>query len=190
MGWFDWFSQPVRCPLCSDPGARQTLFGKVKCPNQGCRNFDWAQWQRRESERQRPAPDERAAAGEMRRRVNPRTGEPVYQEIDRAAEFRPGENAIEIAYQNYQGEDKVFVGDRRTIRRRGKHISLCVAPTGTRIALSLDRIENRAEIEALLGRCPTAREARVLAYHASRGTTSPLYERLRARYPDWRPHRT
>ena len=32
---------------------------------------------------------------------------------------------------------------------------------------------------------PTPRERQVLAYHKKYGTTSPLYEKIRAKYPDW-----
>ena len=71
-----------------------------------------------------------------------------------------------------------------------------MVPTGTRIALDRERIGNLAEIESTLelaereralGRSPTAAERRVLLYHARRGTTSALYERLRQQYPDWSP---
>jgi len=71
-----------------------------------------------------------------------------------------------------------------------------VMPIGTRIALDRERIGNLAEVESTLehaereralGRSPTAAERRVLLYHARRGTTSALYERLRQQYPDWSP---
>lgn len=59
-----------------------------------------------------------------------------------------GPHAIEIGYRNWKGEDKTFIGDRRTMRRKGRHLSVRVAPEGVRIALSLDRIRNRPEVES------------------------------------------
>jgi hypothetical protein len=32
---------------------------------------------------------------------------------------------------------------------------------------------------------PSARERQVLSYHKRHHSTSPLYERIRAKYPDW-----
>ena len=32
---------------------------------------------------------------------------------------------------------------------------------------------------------PTAHERQVLAYHKKYKSSSPLYERIRAKYPDW-----
>ena len=60
-----------------------------------------------------------------------------------------GEHGVEIRYKNWKGETKTFVGDRRTMRRRGRHLSLRVAPEGIRIALALDRIQNLPEVEAV-----------------------------------------
>jgi hypothetical protein len=57
-----------------------------------------------------------------------------------------GEHRVEIKYKNWKGEMKTFVGDRRTMRHRGRHLSLRVAPEGVRIALALDRIQNLPEV--------------------------------------------
>jgi len=59
-----------------------------------------------------------------------------------------GANAIEVRYRNWKGETKTFIGDRRTMRRRGRHLTLRVAPEGVRVALALDRIQNLPEVEA------------------------------------------
>jgi hypothetical protein len=124
------------------------------------------------------------AFGKAQRYRNPRTGETVYKELP-SSSFDPGEYRIEVSYQNFLGEHKTFTGDWRTLRRRGKHVSLQVEPTGTRIALAIDRIENVADVEDALQRCPSAQERRVLAYHTKRRTTSDRYEELRRMYPDW-----
>jgi hypothetical protein len=99
--------------------------------------------------------------------------------------FDPGARAIQVHYRNYRGEEKTFSGDPRTLRRRRNHLSLCVAPSGIRLALARERILNLHDLDAVLSRMPTPREQVIMAYHKKRGTTSPLLERLRAKYPDW-----
>ena len=80
------------------------------------------------------------------REIDKETGKPVivYEEPFDAG----GEHGVEIRYKNWKGETKTFVGARRTMRRRGRHLSLRVAPNGVRIALALDRIQNLPEAEA------------------------------------------
>ena len=189
------FARDVDCPRCGQAGARQGLFGAVKCPNRACHNFNAALMHERE-EAYRAAEREReearraeqmeagVAAGTVRRYRNPRTGERVYKELP-ASDFDAGQYRIEVSYQNFRGEQKTFHGDWRTLRCRGKHISLQVEPTGTRIALATDRIQNIADVEDALERCPAPQDRRVLAYHAKRGTTSDRCEQLREKYPDW-----
>jgi hypothetical protein len=142
-----------------------------------------AKERQREKARQAEQMDAAADSGGVRKFRNPRTGEAVYKEVPSG--FDPGEYPIEVHYLNFRAQRRTFVGDRRTLRRRGKHVSLQVQPTGTRIALALDRIQNVAEVEEALGRCPTPQERRVLEYHARRGTTSDRCEQLRRKYPDW-----
>jgi hypothetical protein len=67
--------------------------------------------------------------------------------------------SLRVGYQNYKGEWKVFAVDPRTIKipeGRGypseKHLSMCVAPTGTRIALKRKKISNLAEVEQAMVR--------------------------------------
>lgn len=194
MGLFDLFARDVDCPRCGQNGARQGLFRPVKCPNRACDNFDLelmhereetrrAEELNREKSHQAEQMEAAVASGKARQYRNPRTGETVYREVP--GDFDPGEYRIEVHYRNFRGEEKTFVGDWRTLRRRGKHVSLQVVPTGTRIALATDRIQNVAEVEDALQRCPTPQERRVLAYHAKRGTTSDRYEQLCREYPGW-----
>ena len=84
------------------------------------------------------------------------------------------------------------MADSESLRRKRNHIVARVAPTGESISLSRDRIQNLANVEDALSQRveetphgPTARERQVLAYHKKYKTTSPLYERIRAKYPDW-----
>ena len=174
MGLFDVFSRSVRCPSCGQAGARQSFFGGVRCPNRACGHFDAGLLADAE---------ETPPGNEGRRYVNPRTGErlPAKQQ----PQFDPGPYAVQVHYTNFRGEQKTFTGDRRTLRRRGDHYSLRCAPSGQRLALARTRIGNLAEIEQLAAKVPSPREQHVLRFHRKRGSTSPLFERLRAKYPEW-----
>ena len=100
-----------------------------------------------------------------------------------------------IRYRNFRGEDKTFTADKECLVRRRNHIIARVAPTGETITLSRDRIQNLSEVEEALPEAktetsrpePTARERQVLSYHMRYKSTSPLYEKIRAKYPDWIP---
>jgi hypothetical protein len=105
--------------------------------------------------------------------------------------FRPAQ-ALDIHYRNFQGVEKTFTADATTLRRKKNHIIAQVAPTGGKISLSRDRIQNLASVDAALpvgmrsgAPWPSARERQVLNYHKKYGTTSPLYEQIRSKYPDW-----
>jgi hypothetical protein len=101
-------------------------------------------------------------------------------------------SALAILYRNFQGQEKTFTADKESLQRKGNHIVARVAPTGEKIALSRDRIQNLSEVEQALLQAaetaragPTARERQVLSYHKKYKSTSPLYEKIRAKYPDW-----
>jgi hypothetical protein len=105
--------------------------------------------------------------------------------------FAP-QKPIEIRYRNFRNEEKTFTSDATTIERKGNHLSVQVAPKGIRIALSRSRVLNLSEVEASFPQrvapdqsWPTPRERQVLNYHKKYGTTSPLYEKIRAKYPNW-----
>jgi len=186
MGLLDLFARDATCPRCGNREARKSLFGGVRCPNRACELFDAALMNEREAGRAYRA-EPAAEADGLQRYRDPRTGRSIEKVRAGAGAFDPGEYCIEVYYENFRGEAKTFVGDRRTLVRRGNHLSLQVMPTGTRIALDRARIGNLAELESFLGRQPTKRERRVLLYHTARGTTSELCERLRRQYPDWSP---
>lgn len=146
-----------QCPNC---GAMATIAGgAVYCSNPSCANFS----------------PTRAAAKSSRHSGN----------------FSP-QKPIEIRYRNFRNEEKTFTSDASTIERKRNHLSIQVAPSGERIALSRSRILNLAQVEASFPQrvepnqpWPTARERQVLNYHKKYGTTSPLYQKIRAKYPNW-----
>lgn len=175
MGLFDkLFDVRIPCPSCGTAGAKVTL-GGVKCVNPACGSYDAALAGQAPS----AAPGARAAA-------TPIPATPIVQ----PAAARPSKMRVPITieYQNHRCERKTFTGDARSVRDRGAFVSVRVEPKGRRIALRKDGLLNRAAVEAALRRSPsdpTKHEAYVLRYHSERGSTSPLYERLRVKYPGW-----
>ncbi|HUJ39311.1 MAG TPA: hypothetical protein VLW54_02095 [Candidatus Acidoferrales bacterium] len=107
-----------------------------------------------------------------------------------SGEFDPGEGRVEVHYRNSRGEEGRFEGDARTLRESGEHISLRLAPTGKRVAFAKKWVQNLSEVtghtdSALREPVPSSNESRVLRYHKRRGSTSPLYESLRQKYPNF-----
>ena len=105
--------------------------------------------------------------------------------------FKPVQPII-IRYRNFAGQDRTFVAEMDSLVRKRNHLVGRVEPTGKKIALSRDRIQNLEEVESGLKskiapgqEWPTGREAQVLGYHKKHGTSSPLYEKIRAKYPNW-----
>ncbi len=164
MGFSDLLKKSVVCPDCRTRGAVKIAFARVRCRNPACRHYDpslaFA------SVRQSLAPEQ------------PRTAP--------QGDFNPGPEAITIRYRNYRGDDVEFTGDRRTIRFCKAHVSVRVAPTGKRIALWQRFVRDLEELRrhAPSG-MPTAVERQILSYHRNHGTTSPRYEEVWRKYPDW-----
>ena len=179
MGLFDFLSG-TKCPACGAKGARKTE-ARVSCPNRSCSYYD--------SSLGREAP----SAPEIGMDV----AQPATGSVSAAAASRRGgrfsaQRPLVIRYRNFEGVEKAFTGDAESAVRKKNHIVVRVEPTGQRITLCRDRIQNLGEVEASFPQpvapgqpWPTARERQVLGYHKKHGSTSPLYEQIRARYPDW-----
>jgi len=165
MGLLDFLFGKTKCPQCGAKGAR-TSAGRIRCPNPSCQYFDGS-----------------LGRGGVLRVAGMR--------VPRRSDYSPV-RPLAIRYCNFQGFEKTFTADRESLRRKRNHIIARVAPTGERISLSRDRILNLAEVEQALPRAveppqprPTARERRVLGFHKKYKGTSALYEKIRAKYPDW-----
>lgn len=166
MGLFDFLFGKKACPLCGAKGAR-TTDGRVRCPNPSCQYFD----------------------GSLGRSGRLRLGGTL---APRRSDYSPS-RPLYIRYRNFQGQEKTFTADKDSLQQKGNHIIARVVPTGEKIALSRDRIQNLSESEGALAEAkaeaprsgPTARERQVLAFHKKHRSTSPLYEKIRAKYPDW-----
>jgi hypothetical protein len=156
----------IQCPNCGTAGARQTKDDVVHCKNPSCPYFDAAL----------------GLTGKLRR---------AKTTIPTRGDFSP-QHPISIRYRNFIGQDRDFSAERGSIVRKNNHLVARVAPTGAKITLSRDRIQNLAELEAAMPQqvepgqpWPTPRERQILGYHKKNGTTSPRYEQVRAKYPNW-----
>jgi hypothetical protein len=176
MAFLDWLTGKIECPRCGTGGAKE-INGQIHCPNPTCSNFSKTMGKS----------DETSAPDSITFR----------QQSDTAADsFGPPPEVpagcVAIQYRNFRGEGKTFVAGIASARRIKNHLTVKVLPQGRRIALSRDRIMNLSEVEAALpqrlapGQAPpTYRERQILAYHKNHRSTSPLYESIRAKYPNW-----
>jgi len=188
MGFLDFLTGKTNCPKCGTPGAKKEG-NQVRCLNPTCEWFD--QLLLREAF---GGPGLPAGAG------LPDSPPPGASQEVSAPQSRPRAAApaaasgptITIRYRNFRGQALAFTADAASARQKKNHISVKVVPTGQRVSLARARIQNWNEFgDSLPQRLapgqewPTPRERQVLAYHKKYGTTSPLYEEIRAKYPDW-----
>jgi hypothetical protein len=189
MGLFDTFLGAVKgarkCPLCGAPGGQTGAGGRFRCPNPICLNFDPTL-----TGGQSVAP-----IGPTMPAAKPMPPAADSSSTTAVATSSPGAQpagTVAIAYRNFAGVDKRFVADRTSLRRTKEHIFARVAPEGLGITLARKRITNLDEVERQMPQrvapgqgWPTPRERQVLGYHKKHRTTSALYEKIRAKYPNW-----
>jgi hypothetical protein len=157
----------IQCPSCGDADARKTDDGIIHCKNAACPYFD---------------------IGLLTKTT------PLQRQLSTVptrGNFRP-KHPVSIRYVNYVGQSRDFSAELESICRKKNHLVARIAPTGRKITLSRERIQNLAEVEALLPKrvepgqdWPTRVERQILIYHKKHGTTSPRYEQVRAKYPNW-----
>lgn len=165
MAFLDFLSGKIKCPNCGREGAKKSGDGYI-CPNPHCKWFDSA-----------------LAPGSSNQQVMTPLGT-----TDKSASGP----SITISYRNFKGELKTFDADPESIMQKKNCMSFKSPASRGRIALSRDRIQNLSEVEAAMPKrvepgqaFPTARERQVLGYHKKYKTTSPLYEQIRAKFPNW-----
>ena len=172
------------CPACGMPGARKSG-SEIRCLNPVCQNFN-------PSFASNPAPPQ---SPQQQTQQPPQQAQPPHSS---GWSSTPGvttsapAGSIAIQYRNFQGQNKTFYADSSSLHRKKNHIFAKVAPKGQQIALSRGRIQNLQEVERQMPQrvepgqeWPNKRERQVLNYHKKYGTTSPLYEKFRAKYPKW-----
>ncbi|HKU25279.1 MAG TPA: hypothetical protein VJQ54_07380 [Candidatus Sulfotelmatobacter sp.] len=165
IGLFTAGGSKIQCPSCGAQGARKSSDGLIHCGNPTCPYFD-------------PA---------LRRGTRGQAGSSVPTRGD----FHP-EHPLAIRYRNSAGQERTFTAERDSIVRKQNHLVARVVPTGRKITLSRDRIQNLNEVEASIPQrvaagqpWPTPRERQILNYHKKHGSTSARYEQVRAKFPNW-----
>ncbi|MBZ5560821.1 MAG: hypothetical protein LAP13_00210 [Acidobacteriia bacterium] len=152
------------CPRCGTKGAKESG-GRILCPNPTCAYYDAS----------------RGGGTSAARFASPSSG----------GGFTSA-SGLAIRYQTASGEEKTFDADASSGVWHKNHLSVKVAPRGVHLTLSRDRILNLSEIESAFParvapeqERPSRVERQILNFHKKRGSTSPRYEALRAKYPDW-----
>ena len=201
MGFFNALKNILggeKCPACGTPGARK-VGNEIRCLNPVCQYFnpsmDSSEAAPRPPQPPQPSqtqPPQGKPSGWSSAPAQPSQGRPSGWSSGGGQSSPPPAGSVAIQYRNFQGQDKTFYADARSLHREKNHIVATVAPKGRQITLSRDRIQNLQEVESQMPQriasgqnWPTPRERQVLNYHKKHRTTSPLYEKIRAKYPNW-----
>ena len=199
MGFFNALKNIIggeRCPACGTPGARK-VGDEIRCLNPVCRNFNpslGSEATPPQQPSQPSQPPQGKPSGWSSAPAQPPQGQPSGWSSGSGAgqAGTPPAGSVVIQYRNFQGQNKTFYADAGSLRRDKNHIIATVAPKRAQITLSRDRIQNLSEVESKMPQrvatgqnWPTPRERQVLNYHKKHGSTSPLYEQIRAKYPNW-----
>ena len=187
MGFFNALKDILgggKCPACGTPGVRKSG-NEIRCFNPLCQYFN-------PSLNPSNAPPQPPSAPPQAQQGKSSGWSSASSQPSQGQSGPPPAGSVAIQYRNFQGQDKTFYADVRSLHREKNHIVATVAPKGRQITLSRDRIQNLREVEDQMPRrvepeqnWPTARERQVLNYHKKYKSTSPLYEKIRAKYPNW-----
>jgi hypothetical protein len=177
MGFLDWITGKIECPRCGTAGAKN-INGQIHCPNPTCSYF---------SKKMGKGDTARASDSITFTEPGNRTADsPAWASANVPA------GSFAIRYRDFRGQERTFVAQAASAQRNKNHIRVQVAPKGARIVLARNRILNLNEVDAAFPQrlepgqdWPTPRERQVMTYHKKRRSTSPLYESIRAKYPNW-----
>lgn len=193
MGFFNALKDILggeKCPACGTPGARKSG-SEIRCLNPVCQYFNPSFAPSASS----PQPPQQTPqqAQPLQGRPSGWSSAPSSHAGSSASGSGPAPaGSVTIQYRNFQGQNKTFYAEARSLHREKNHIRATVAPKSQQISLSRDRIQNLQEVERQMPQrveagqeWPNKKERQVLSYHKKHGTTSPLYEKIRAKYPKW-----
>jgi hypothetical protein len=176
MAFLDWLTGKMECPRCGTHGAKE-INGAIHCPNPNCSYFSMTMGK---------AEPPSAPVTFITPQANESGESPFAAPVDVPA------GSFAIRYRDFQGKERTFIAETSSAWRNKNHIHVKVAPKGARIVLSRDRILNLSDVSAAFPQrvapgqdWPSPRERQVMTYHKKHGTTSALYETIRAKYPDW-----
>ena len=157
----------VKCPKCGTWGAKKSLW-KVKCVNASCEKYD----------------PQYAETFRQSRVVGKPTSE-AFPNLKGNA--NPDDYSLQIRYQNFRGDEIIYSADPRTAYQQSEYVVARLAPTGKRASFKLAKIQNRGDVESVLSNNPqpTGNERRILHYHSKHGSSSPAFEKLRQKYPNY-----
>lgn len=161
------FDDGVKCPKCGTWGAKKSLW-KVKCVNPSCEKYD-----------------SEYAEAFRQTRVTGKTASEVFPYLKGKAD--PNDYLLRIRYNNFRGNEIIYSADSRTAYQASEYVVVRLAPTGKRASFKLDRIQNRRDVESILSENPqpSGNERRVLHFHLKHGSSSPAFEKLRLKYPNY-----
>ena len=203
MGFFNALKDILgggKCPACGTPGVRKSG-NEIRCLNPLCQYFNPSLGpsdappqppEPPQASQQMQQPPQGKPSGWSSAPAQPPQGKPSGWNSAFAQSGPPPAGSMAIQYRNFQGQDKTFYADARSVHREKNHIVATVAPKGRQITLSRDRIQNLREVEGQMPQrvepgqnWPTPRERQVLNYHKKNNSSSPLYEKIRSKYPNW-----
>jgi hypothetical protein len=189
MGFFNTLKDILggeKCPACGTPGARRSG-SEIRCLNPVCQYFNPSFAPSAGS----PQPPQQTPQQAQPPQGRPSGWSSAPSSTPAGSGLAPA-GSVTIQYCNFQGQNKTFYADARSLHREKNHIRATVAPKSQQISLSRDRIQNLQEVERQMPQrieagqeWPNKKERQVLSYHKKHGTTSPLYEKIRAKYPKW-----
>ncbi|HKV24609.1 MAG TPA: hypothetical protein VJN93_08465 [Candidatus Acidoferrum sp.] len=99
----------------------------------------------------------------------------------------PSDYSLRIRYLNFRGDELIYSAHPGTAYKNGEFVVVRLAPTGHWATFRLQKIQNRGEVESAVSGNPqpSTNERRILHYHFRRGTTSPAFDALREKYPNY-----
>jgi hypothetical protein len=150
MGFFNALKDILggeKCPACGTPGARKSG-SEIRCLNPVCQYFNPSFAPSAGS----PPPPQQASPQAQQ----PPQGRPSgWSSAPSSTPSSSGSSqsgpvpagSVTIQYRNFQGQNKAFYADARSLHREKNHIRATVAPKSQQISLSRDRIQNLQEVE-------------------------------------------
>jgi uncharacterized Zn finger protein (UPF0148 family) len=193
MGFFNALKNILggeKCPVCGTPGVRKSG-SEIRCLNPVCQYFNPSFAPSGSSPQRSPQPPQQAPQQAQPPQGHPSGWSSAPSSTPAGSGPAPA-GSVTIQYRNFQGQNKTFYADARSLHREKNHIRATVAPRSQQISLSRDRIQNLQEVERQMPQrvepgqdWPNKKERQVLGYHKKHGTTSALYEKIRAKYPKW-----
>jgi hypothetical protein len=143
MGFFNALKDILggeKCPACGTPGVRRSG-SEIRCLNPVCQYFN-------------PSFAPSASSSQPPQQTQPQGRPSGWSSAPSSTPSTSGSSqsgpapagSVTIQYRNFQGQNKTFYADARSLHREKNHIRATVAPKSQQISLSRDRIQNLQEV--------------------------------------------